>query len=521
MRSIELGLRPALFAGYRDLTALRYDFPLVLIRAAPAQASVQSLSGLFDGALEGDRRQGSTASGCASTRCGSSGRSARWPRNAHERIAVGAVGPRRRALSAQGRRIAAEQPRTPARRAQARRRSGRLRRRCRPPAPARLARGAGAEGAQFRADIGSAAPEALRHPAGGLRPLAGGHERASGSRRRSGRRTATPSTSTRCRACSPRTSPKADCRRAAASASACAACRCCRRSASSAGRPKATNGSASPSPTAFVFDNCADARRGLPRAAAGVVELAKAIAIAELEIEGDYSEARHDAFFADFGANGLDPEDLALFPGLPGLPARRRLQRGGNRHAAGGFPAGLPVKVLVQTDDMLEESSIRDGHFALGAAQPQLASTAIGLDASTCCSRELEPVPAARADHARAGLSRARRCSASSPAPAARHPAALSHGRGGDGVARVSGVHLRPVGGRRTGRRASRSSQSAGRARLADRSVSTTRTKSTSAYRGRRVHAASISSPAIRATPGISPVPRAKWNATWCRSPNG
>ncbi|MFI5015795.1 MAG: hypothetical protein ACHQAY_25950, partial [Hyphomicrobiales bacterium] len=46
-----LGLRPALFAGYRDLTKLRYDFPLVLVGTDAGEASVQSLSGLFDGAL--------------------------------------------------------------------------------------------------------------------------------------------------------------------------------------------------------------------------------------------------------------------------------------------------------------------------------------------------------------------------------------------------------------------------------------------------------------------------------------
>jgi len=58
----ELGLRPALFAGYRDLTALRYDFPLVLIQSAADSPTVQSLSGLFDNLLkrcadgpEGDR----------------------------------------------------------------------------------------------------------------------------------------------------------------------------------------------------------------------------------------------------------------------------------------------------------------------------------------------------------------------------------------------------------------------------------------------------------------------------------
>ena len=49
------GLRPAIFAGYRDLTALRYDFPLVLMRAAGDRPSVQSLSGLIDGAVRACR----------------------------------------------------------------------------------------------------------------------------------------------------------------------------------------------------------------------------------------------------------------------------------------------------------------------------------------------------------------------------------------------------------------------------------------------------------------------------------
>src|SRR5664279_2411309 len=60
------GLRPAVFAGYRDLTALRYDFPLVLMRAAGDRQSVQSLSGLIDGALRavaanGDGERGEAA----------------------------------------------------------------------------------------------------------------------------------------------------------------------------------------------------------------------------------------------------------------------------------------------------------------------------------------------------------------------------------------------------------------------------------------------------------------------------
>src|SRR5665811_1001790 len=43
-------LHPAILAGYRDLTTLRYDYPLVLVR--DDKQPVQSLSALFDGALK-------------------------------------------------------------------------------------------------------------------------------------------------------------------------------------------------------------------------------------------------------------------------------------------------------------------------------------------------------------------------------------------------------------------------------------------------------------------------------------
>ena len=46
-----LGLRPALFAGYRELTQLRYDFPLVLVAGPADKLFAQSLSGIIDGAL--------------------------------------------------------------------------------------------------------------------------------------------------------------------------------------------------------------------------------------------------------------------------------------------------------------------------------------------------------------------------------------------------------------------------------------------------------------------------------------
>ena len=49
----ERDMRPALFAGYRDLTALRYDFPIVLLKKdSPDGQIAEPLSVLIDRALD-------------------------------------------------------------------------------------------------------------------------------------------------------------------------------------------------------------------------------------------------------------------------------------------------------------------------------------------------------------------------------------------------------------------------------------------------------------------------------------
>jgi hypothetical protein len=131
---------------------------------------------------------------------------------------------------------------------------------------------------------------------------------------------------------------------------------------------------------AFSFRNCAQAleayRQRLPEAMA----LAKAIAVAELEVEGAYREDKHDALFKDFGAGNLGQEELSHFPDYLICLSADKLQAGETDPLMEMLSAGLPVKILVQTDDLLEESTIaHDGHFALGMRAKQLASMAIGL----------------------------------------------------------------------------------------------------------------------------------------------
>ena len=131
----------------------------------------------------------------------------------------------------------------------------------------------------------------------------------------------------------------------------------------------------------FAFDSCSGAlaayRERLPK----MVELAKAMAVARLEIEGEYKDATHDAFFKDFGAGGLAPEEASRFPDYLVHVGAEKLTAGENEILMEMLSAGLPVKVLVQTDDLLEESAVGgDMHLAFGLRSRQLVNMAIGLN---------------------------------------------------------------------------------------------------------------------------------------------
>ncbi len=130
----------------------------------------------------------------------------------------------------------------------------------------------------------------------------------------------------------------------------------------------------------FVFDNCADAlaafRKRLPR----LIELAKAIAIAELEIDGQYSEAKHDALFEQFGANGLDPQDLTPFPDYMVCVNAGKTQAAEHAQLMEILSSGLPIKILLQIDDILEEAPDGEGNLNSGMRSRQTANMAIGLN---------------------------------------------------------------------------------------------------------------------------------------------
>ena len=131
-------------------------------------------------------------------------------------------------------------------------------------------------------------------------------------------------------------------------------------------------------PYEFAFRRGADAIEAFRERLPAMVELVKAMSLAELEANGRYVEATHDAVFEAFDAQALRARDLESFPDyLVCLEGGR--DPGEHVTLMELLSSGIPVKVLVQVDDILEDSGLGEGHFTFGVRSMQLASTAVGL----------------------------------------------------------------------------------------------------------------------------------------------
>ena len=372
-----LHLRPALLAGYRELAGLRYDFPLVLVEGGVGDGAVRALSGVIDDLLseiaprgiDGERLRRLVLKVERGMRGlvadGTTGRlSELWPlasaaAAADDEGAAGVLIRAAESLGSDGEVLDCD-PEMPAR----------LLRHLWMAAQARKARRfqarAGALAVQL-SDILRAAfihsdagrqPENLRASVGGphqaifdfavmsklLPAVAGGHDLPALRRERI--------------------------------EWALGVLRSQPFFPLAAGSPAAPDAAG----LAFEFDDCAGAVAAFQARRAGMVELVKALSIAELEADGRYDEAAHDPLFAAFDASSLGAADLATFPdylvcirpGQSGAPGNARLME--------VLASGLPIKVLVQSVEVMEASPLGDGHLVFGVHGAQLASTALGLD---------------------------------------------------------------------------------------------------------------------------------------------
>ena len=372
-----LELRPALLARYRDLTQLRYDFPLVLVRGAAADRScVQSLSAIFDGlahavadADDSERvthhllRLEQQIRGLAAA--GASGwLSALWERAVQQLTARGdasvqlSLARARAALKVDGEVVD-----------------------CGRALPANLVRHAWnavqeQKARRFRADTGrlilklsdilhadfaqskaGRSADHLRSAMGGADSDIFNFEAMSQVLGKTAARSALPESRHR------RIENLLKVLRSQRFYS---------------GLDGATSGKQT---YAFVFDKCSTALAAWRERLPAALELARAIAVAKLEIDAQYREDRHDALFAAMGDDQLDGAEMALLPDYLVCLGAAQLQGAESERLMEILSAGLPVKVLTQTDDLLEEAALGgDAHLGFGLRGKQLANLAIGLN---------------------------------------------------------------------------------------------------------------------------------------------
>ncbi len=132
-------------------------------------------------------------------------------------------------------------------------------------------------------------------------------------------------------------------------------------------------------PYSFLFDSCADALNAFRERVPKQIALARAIAVAELEVQGLYIESKHDALFAQFGIDGLDAGVVAAFPDYLVCTKAQGLSALEQAHLTEILSSGLPIKVLLQIDDVLGDTTNAQEKSAPGVPGRRIANMAMGL----------------------------------------------------------------------------------------------------------------------------------------------
>ena len=104
-------------------------------------------------------------------------------------------------------------------------------------------------------------------------------------------------------------------------------------------------------PHRFVFNSCTRASGAFQERVPEKIELIKAIATAELEIENQYHESEHDALFRGFDETSLTQEDLAFFPSYLICMRVEDCQGREKAKLIDTLSSGLPMKALVTIGD--------------------------------------------------------------------------------------------------------------------------------------------------------------------------
>jgi hypothetical protein len=140
--------------------------------------------------------------------------------------------------------------------------------------------------------------------------------------------------------------------------------------------------SGQPQPHGFIFESCAAALDAFRQRLPEIIEFVKALTIAELEIANRYRVALHDAEFEQFNETDLSAEQLALLPYSLVCLRDGRTDTVDTVQAFEALASGLPIKVLIATDDILGNTSPEPSRTAFGVGSARLAAMAVGLNSA-------------------------------------------------------------------------------------------------------------------------------------------
>jgi hypothetical protein len=146
----------------------------------------------------------------------------------------------------------------------------------------------------------------------------------------------------------------------------------------------------------FQFADCLSALRAFEERLPELTRLASAIAVAEMELSGEFNDSRHDALFEQVQAGRLDVRDMGRFPQYLVCMNVADLHAGQYDAAMQILSGGLPIKIAVQADDILGQPAVAAGHLPVAARNMQLANAAIGLNEVYVLQCAGSQLPAAR-----------------------------------------------------------------------------------------------------------------------------
>jgi hypothetical protein len=128
----------------------------------------------------------------------------------------------------------------------------------------------------------------------------------------------------------------------------------------------------------FEFDDCTAAREAFRDRLDDMQRLVRAIAIADLEADNHYDEARHDLFFEALDADRLGPGDFELFPSY--LVCIEELDGSHRNLVLDLLESGFPFKIIAQSTDIIGYLASREDQVSSGKPGQHLARMALGLD---------------------------------------------------------------------------------------------------------------------------------------------